>query len=1006
MTFLCDEVVSVTKTIERMASRGASPGVLTPTTAQALSSARKAAAAAKARRSAHRRQRSKVAAYSRRVAYCLYGGGRNADGGICAVAQMPLAWTIAVWLVVGIAASVFAYFEIDGSRREAELSGAHAEAVMMAARLSDALANYERGITMMAAAAEGLVLARGGLHAGIPFDPYAVVATAFLESLEQTSTGGAFLVRVPHAARSEFEANATREHAVALNRTRVVIHAGDVDVPAANATDYFPVAAAATTPLTAGPRVSFFFRDLVAIPDGGLRRQAVESAMLTGNITATPPLDLVGNFGGLGYILYARVGSVSSGFDGTTAMGVVLTAVPSQQLVATLLGVPDGIADALSPGHDVTLVSASRVLLLLIEDVTDVSRPSNLVEYWSDGEVVARDKSEAGIPLLASTIVFAGRFWRVRINMRQSDYIASVDDGTARLALGTGIFVSLSVAFSVALYATASSRRARLRVMQLRADVAASTHNKLVSYICHELRNPLHHLRAGFRFFERDHGLRLTKRMTQDLALLSTSVAQMHHVVNDILDIRKLSSGNVDVEQQECDVRAFVRDLTNQLRDAVGSDVILRVVVSKTLPVKITTDPMRLRQLIGNALHNAAKFTESGHIDLIVRTFRDNKWLLAEVRNTGIGLSGKDADLLLGKYGELDEGGTSDSGGRSPVGWWSSSSLSGKAWRLPTSGGTRAVSPFQGGSGRGTDRHWTASSLTRLNDIDEQVYSWFAASVSATEGREIDLPEEIAAEYDQFVLSRSGPGVATESIFSSIHNADTASDSVSMTDDGISMLLKATGLGLGLPLCTRIAHRMGGDVGLADVKGFTRWWVVLPLMSPVEPPQQLHFQDGGAAMPVPSALDGDRETKGLASEDSGVHVVAVDDEKLLRTIMSRWLNDLRVRSTILSDGDELASTLAELQASGTVATCVLLDIVMMRSDGSHICRALRASGITLPIYAMTGNVDSENVKKFRAWGFSGILGKPFTCDDVAAAIEHARSGARRWLSRVTPTSSV
>lgn len=117
------------------------------------------------------------------------------------------------------------------------------------------------------------------------------------------------------------------------------------------------------------------------------------------------------------------------------------------------------------------------------------------------------------------------------------------------------------------------------------------------------------------------------------------------------------------------------------------------------------------------------------------------------------------------------------------------------------------------------------------------------------------------------------------------------------------------------------------------------------------------------------------------------HVVVVDDEALIRRCVESQLRHLGVEDvTYLVDGDELDS---HLRVRPTPPTCVLLDIVMQRSNGVSVLRQLRQQPLwaELPVYAMTSNVEKED--QYMKAGFSGLLGKPFVRGDVAAVLEHS-----------------
>lgn len=166
------------------------------------------------------------------------------------------------------------------------------------------------------------------------------------------------------------------------------------------------------------------------------------------------------------------------------------------------------------------------------------------------------------------------------------------------------------------------------------------------------------------------------------------------------------------------------------------------------------------------------------------------------------------------------------------------------------------------------------------------------------------------------------------------------------------------------------------------------------------------------------------------------NVLVVDDDATVRMITRRMLVRGGSKCVTLVDGCEVAdflgldgsagnvstprraraaaaggSRLATIPSAsamdpkalqGSQVTLVLLDIVMRHSDGAEVCAALRAQGCTLPIYAMTGNVDASNEERCRHAGFDGLLAKPFNLTNVQAVRNHATS-VRQWRHASTAT---
>lgn len=132
--------------------------------------------------------------------------------------------------------------------------------------------------------------------------------------------------------------------------------------------------------------------------------------------------------------------------------------------------------------------------------------------------------------------------------------------------------------------------------------------------------------------------------------------------------------------------------------------------------------------------------------------------------------------------------------------------------------------------------------------------------------------------------------------------------------------------------------------------------------------------------------------KDEASEPDGTDstkwtVVIVDDERVNLRLTEQRLQRLGYECVALSDGIYLPNQLSSLRASGRRVLAVLLDIMMVHSKGTDVCRALRRGGDDVPVAAMTGNVMESDVEEYQACGFNSVLGKPFDSDDMAAFLE-------------------
>ena len=155
-----------------------------------------------------------------------------------------------------------------------------------------------------------------------------------------------------------------------------------------------------------------------------------------------------------------------------------------------------------------------------------------------------------------------------------------------------------------------------------------------VANVSHELRTPLNGI-LGFSELIRDV---TDDNDTREYAsTIHASGEHLLHVVNDMLDIAEIESGHMVLDPKEFPLLPLLDDLAQQHGSAAQQKgLALNIDFDEQLPENFTTDPARLRQVIGNLLSNAVKFTELGQIDLSARWDTDR--LVLGVRDTGPGM--------------------------------------------------------------------------------------------------------------------------------------------------------------------------------------------------------------------------------------------------------------------------------------------------------------------------------------------------------------------------------
>ena len=157
--------------------------------------------------------------------------------------------------------------------------------------------------------------------------------------------------------------------------------------------------------------------------------------------------------------------------------------------------------------------------------------------------------------------------------------------------------------------------------------------NEFLAMLSHELRNPLASIVNALDLMRHTPGA----DRSDARAIVERQVAHLAHIVDDLLDVSRITRGKIELRKERVSANDAVRhalDSCGSLLAARGHRVELRLAPDE---LWVEADPTRLSQVIINLITNAAKYTPvGGRIDIVVE--RDNDDVALRVRDTGIGI--------------------------------------------------------------------------------------------------------------------------------------------------------------------------------------------------------------------------------------------------------------------------------------------------------------------------------------------------------------------------------
>ena len=237
----------------------------------------------------------------------------------------------------------------------------------------------------------------------------------------------------------------------------------------------------------------------------------------------------------------------------------------------------------------------------------------------------------AAIVIINITVLWIGAVFLIH---------SSIKDIPANIVLMSIITLILSI--SAAIIAAFLLKRPYLEIDSLRreAEIASTAKTAFLASMSHEIRTPMNSI-MGFSELALDGE---TSLKTRDyLNKIKTNAQWLLHIINDILDISKVESGKMVLEN----IPFNMHDLFSSCRtlimpQATDKGIVLYFYVEPSIGKRPLGDPSRLRQVLVNLLSNAVKFTNNGMVKLhaaIKETDKDTITMYFEVKDSGIGMT-------------------------------------------------------------------------------------------------------------------------------------------------------------------------------------------------------------------------------------------------------------------------------------------------------------------------------------------------------------------------------
>ncbi len=201
-----------------------------------------------------------------------------------------------------------------------------------------------------------------------------------------------------------------------------------------------------------------------------------------------------------------------------------------------------------------------------------------------------------------------------------------------------------------------------LRDALVRAEAANHAKSEFLAVISHELRTPLTSVKGGLDLALSGVAGDISDPVRKLLRIAEKNSVRLTRLIDDILDLQKLDLSEMSLDFQDIDPTDFLRETAQELEAHAAESNVRLTVDADDEPRRVNIDPFRLKQVVGNVLSNAVKFSpEDGVVECAVS--ERGTTLRMSIRDHGIGIPEGSEDKVFGRFNQVDGSSTRSSGG-------------------------------------------------------------------------------------------------------------------------------------------------------------------------------------------------------------------------------------------------------------------------------------------------------------------------------------------------------
>ena len=510
------------------------------------------------------------------------------------------------------------------------------------------------------------------------------------------------------------------------------------------------------------------------------------------------------------------------------------------------------------------------------------------------------------------------------------------------------------------------------------ARAAARAKSEFLATMSHEVRTPINGV-MGMTHLLQDTSLNTEQQ--HYVEVIQTSSDSLLAIINDILDISKIESGQLQLETEPFELVTTIEHVLDLMAPkAASKDLELICRVGESVPAEVEGDVTRVRQVALNLLSNAIKFTNEGEVEVTIEAEPEGNdaWRVClTVRDTGIGIPVEKQDQLFDKFTQADASMAREYGG-------TGLGLSICQQLCELMGGSVEVDSREGQGA-------TFRATFVVGRIDTAMVREFPDE--ALHGRRVLIVGDNAAHrrvLAEYASQWEMNTLAADSADEALTHLNEAPVDVAVVD--LDMSMQAGGV-----LLERIAHLdeappvvLLTPLGKA-VPALPAEAVAAKVHKPVK--CRAFHRALRDVLAEESSVEPDRPLRSISELEAqfGLHVLVAEDNAINQTVMRQMLERLGCEVEIVGDGTTALRTVKNRSFD-----LVLMDIQMPRMDGFEATRRLvahHAEGERPYIASLTAHSMDNQRDKAAAAGMDDVLEKPVQPDALVALLQRVQQHA-------------